>query len=62
VIDYRLYCLDENGHISLAESISASDDAEAIKLARTLKKGTLKCEVWQASRLVSKLDAHDLAG
>jgi hypothetical protein len=46
----------------LAESISASDDAEAIKLARTLKKGTLKCEVWQASRLVSKLDAHDLAG
>jgi hypothetical protein len=45
VVAYRLYCLGGDGHISLAEWIEASGDAEAVKLAREVKNGALKCEI-----------------
>ena len=41
--------------------IGASNDAEAISMAREMKRNTIKCEVWRRRRLVAVLDAHDLA-
>jgi hypothetical protein len=58
---YRLYCLDGDGRISLAEWIDASDDDDAMRQAHDLKLHSLKCEIWQGTRLVANLDAQDLA-
>lgn len=57
---YRLYCLDGAGQISLAEWIEAEDDVRAVTLAREMKNGALRCEVWQGPRLIARLDDHDL--
>ena len=59
--EYRLYCLDGAGHISLAEPLHAADDAEAIAKARAMHMRALKCEVWKSAVLIATLDAHDLA-
>ncbi len=61
MVEYRLYCLDRDGRIDLAEVIHASTDEEAVAKARALKRRTLKCEVWQDRRLVATLTADDLA-
>ena len=58
---YRLYCLDGAGRINLADWINAETDEEAVAIARKIEHGARKCEIWQANRLVAKLDAHDLA-
>lgn len=57
---YRLYCLDADGQISMAEWIDAEDDQDAILQAQALKRRALKCEVWDGKRLVVELDAQDL--
>lgn len=59
--EYRLYCLDGAGRISLADWIEAADDEDAVRQARGLEHGAAKCEVWQRDRLVAKLDAQDLS-
>jgi hypothetical protein len=59
--EYRLYCLDGAGRISLAEWIDADSDQEAIAKARQIEHGAIKCEVWQRNRLVARLSAQDLA-
>lgn len=58
--DYRLYCLDGAGRISLAQWIEANSDEEAIALVREMKPDALKCEIWQGPRLVARLDGRDL--
>lgn len=58
---YRLYCLDGDGRISLADWIDASDDEDAVRQAHVLKLHSLKCEIWQGTRLVAKLDAQVFA-
>jgi hypothetical protein len=58
--DYRLYCQDGTGTISLAEWIKAQDDEDAIQQARSHKSAVRKCEVWQGNRLVASLDASEL--
>jgi hypothetical protein len=57
--EYRLYCLDGLGHISLADWIEAEDDVDAVKQARKMKDGALRCEVWHGKRLVARLNHHD---
>jgi hypothetical protein len=57
---YRLYCLDQRGRISLAEWIDAADDEDAIRHAQLLKRDGRKCEVWHGTRLVARLEAQDL--
>jgi hypothetical protein len=61
VQDYRLYCLDSDGKIGLADWIRASNDQDAICQAREKKRSALRCEVWQDKRLVATLEAEDLA-
>jgi hypothetical protein len=55
--DYRLYCLDGDGHIGLADWVEADTDEEAIVKARELRPDAHKCEIWLKSRLVAKLNA-----
>jgi hypothetical protein len=59
--EYRLYCLDALGRISMAEWIDAENDQDAIQQAQLLKRDAMKCEVWIGSRLIARLDADDLA-
>ena len=53
---YRLYCLDGVGKIVTAEWIDAADDAEAARIARA-NKSTLAREVWDRTRLVTRVEA-----
>jgi hypothetical protein len=54
--DYRLYCLDGDGHIGLADWIEADTDEEAVKKARELRPGAHRCEIWLKSKLVANLN------
>lgn len=55
--DYRVYCLDGQGQIGLADWIEAQSDDEALARARALRPDAHKCEVWLKNRLVAKLNA-----
>jgi hypothetical protein len=59
--DYRLYCLDGAGRITLADWIEADSDEDAIEKARIKRQGARKCEIWERRRLVKTLDAQDLS-
>ena len=56
--DYRLYCLDGDGRISLAEWIQADSDEQAIAKARDMKLDPVDCEIWRKDRLVAKITAR----
>lgn len=58
---YRLYCMDGTGKIGLADWLEAEDDYDAVRQARKMKTDTLKCEVWQGTRLVRSLDTRQLS-
>ena len=53
---YRLYCLDGQGKIMTAEWLEASDDEQAMALARDARKPS-PCEIWDRNRLVGRLEA-----
>ncbi len=53
--DYRVYCMDGSGKITLAHWVQASDDDEAICKTQALKGDALRCEIWLKSRLVARL-------
>jgi hypothetical protein len=50
---YRLHKLDETGKFDSSERLDATDDAEAMKLARAIEHHNM-CEVWLARRLVGR--------
>ena len=50
---YRLYKLDEAGKYQVSEELDASDDSEAMMLARAMDHPFM-CEVWLARRLVGR--------
>jgi hypothetical protein len=53
--DYRVYSLDDKGHIlGPAEIITCDNDEQVIERARKLKRRH-GIEVWQADRLVAKI-------
>ncbi len=60
MVAYRLYCLDGDGRISLADWIDAVDDRDAVAQARQMKNGAIQCEIWRNDRLVAKLNGSDL--
>jgi hypothetical protein len=49
---YRLYILNEKGHIRSAMELECEDDAHAIHLAETSLSAPM--ELWQGTRLVRK--------
>lgn len=58
--DYRIYRLDAVGMIAPTELIAASNDDEAILLARRIGRNGRKCELWHGHRLVVALDLEEL--
>ena len=57
---YRLYCLDQAGHISLGHWIEAHGDREAIGKVRNITLCARLCEIWQRDRLVAVIRDHEL--
>jgi hypothetical protein len=55
--EYRLYCLNERGHITRSHEIVAKSDAEALTKAKASKL-RVDCELWERGRLVGKVRAH----
>jgi len=53
--DYRVYCMDGSGKITLAHWVKASDDDEAVRKTEALKGDAPRCEIWLKSRLVARL-------
>lgn len=52
---YRLYRLDGVRRVASGEWIEADDDQAAIEAAKEKFNGG-RCEVWQGSRLVARLE------
>ena len=52
--DHRLYCLDGEGDIAMADWIKADSDEEAIGKARAVRPDAHKCEIWLKSELIAK--------
>jgi len=55
--EYRLYRLGGDGKIKAAEEITATGDAEAIMIAKAMKK-PVKCELWERGRKVAVIEPH----
>ncbi len=55
--DYRLYRLDGAGKFMRVEVISASDDEEAIALARAACQ-PLRCELWLRDRRIADIPPY----
>lgn len=51
---YRLYSVGGDGGFEAAEWIEASNDGDAVVMARDLRP-TLTCELWDHGRLVARL-------
>ncbi|WP_046348129.1 hypothetical protein [Sphingomonas changbaiensis] len=49
---YRLFCLDEGGHISDRRDFDADDDDAAIAFARATYAHS-NCELWELGRRVA---------
>jgi len=56
--DYRLYCLDERGHIHHPHDFRADDDAAALTAATDREHPQRDSELWQGARMVAKLPAR----
>lgn len=55
--NYRLYCLDGQGKITVAEWLEAADDAAAILAARGLGK-PVSCELWLRDRMIERIEPN----
>jgi hypothetical protein len=53
--DYRVYAVDDGRILGPADIITCDNDEQAIDKARKLKRRSA-VEVWQANRLVAKID------
>lgn len=58
--DYRVYCLNAEGHFSNSESIQARDDGEALTIARSIRRD-VACELWNGPRFIARLPAMERA-
>jgi len=55
---YRIYCLDNAGHIRLADWLESSTDDDAIAQARKLRPDAQKCELWFKDRLIARINGE----
>ena len=54
-VDYRVYCMDDEGRIDFADWIVAADIDEAIAKVRELRPHAHRCEIWLKKDLVARL-------
>jgi hypothetical protein len=54
---YRIYYLEGDGSIGLADWVEAKTEEEAIVEARKLRPDAHRCEIWHKRRLVAKLNS-----
>ena len=54
-MDYRVYFLDDDGHVFAREDIIADNDEEAVHSATQLQNGQA-IEVWQRDRRVALIE------
>ena len=57
--EYRVYWLDGADHIETSEVIAADNDAEAKRIARSMRKA-VKSELWDRKRLVARIAAFEV--
>jgi hypothetical protein len=50
-VQYRLYFLDDGGHITRSHEFLAKDDGAAVEISAAWREGR-RMELWQADRLV----------
>jgi hypothetical protein len=55
VANYRVYCIDGADKIASSDWVEAADDEAAAELVRKRHDG-FKCELWQGTRLVARID------
>ena len=53
--NYKVYCIDGADKIASSGWVEAEDDEAAAALVRERHDG-LKCELWQGTRLVARID------
>jgi hypothetical protein len=53
--NYKIYSLDEVGHIALAQNMECADDLDALDWAENAAGHGPGMEVWQGSRLVARV-------
>lgn len=51
--DYRVYILNDKGHIQSDTLIESADDAQAIEAAKKIR-GARNVELWDGERLVGR--------
>jgi len=56
--DYRIYFLNEVGHIALADWFAADSDEEAIQMVRDHAHNHHRCEIWHEGRHVVTLNSE----
>jgi len=54
MVEYRLYCLNGVNKITSAEWLEAKSDADAIIVARSLKKPS-ECELWRGDHRICRI-------
>jgi hypothetical protein len=57
MLEYRIYLLDQDGHIFRAEEFTSTSDELAVMKARELSEGCM-VEIWQYARVVGRLPAE----
>lgn len=57
-VHYRLYFLNDLGHISKSHEYFADDDTAAIKVADAWREGR-RMELWQSGRIVKRWHIND---
>jgi len=55
VAHYKVYCIDGGDKIASANWVEAENDEAAAELVRERHEG-YKCELWQGTRLIARMD------
>jgi hypothetical protein len=60
MVAYRLYCLNAADRFTRADWIEAEDDQRAVTALAAIRRGAVKCQLWQNSRMVVSFAEQDL--
>ena len=60
MVSYRFYRIDAADRFTSADWVDAMTDEQALAILPSYRRGAVKCELWQNSRLVIHLADQDL--